>query len=108
MPDYKGEVKYLRNRDIIDLGGRSLEVYFTPGHTPGSVTFLEKGTEYGYCGHFYGSNFVTEERIRFVEKAVSRLKNGELEVTPFDGVFNLNRMALCDGYKIRFVGVEQL
>lgn len=150
MPDYKGEVKYFRNRDIIDLGGRSLEVYFTPGHTPGSVTFLEKGTEYGYCGdsfgtgqgfknagilifcedlgtiintcsesyryfrdngyrklycgHFYGDNFVTEERIRFVEEAVTRLKNGELEVSPYEGVFNLNRKAVYNGYKMRFVG----
>ena len=55
MPDYKGEIKYLENGQLIDLGGRVLEAYYTPGHTPGSTTFLEVGTEIGYSGDSFGN-----------------------------------------------------
>ena len=51
---------------------------------------------------------MTMERIIFVESAVVRLKTGELEVKPFDGTFNLNRIAECDGFKLRFVSAKQL
>ena len=55
MPDYKGTVRYLENGQLIKLGGRTLETYFTPGHTPGSTTFLEKGTDIGYSGDSFGN-----------------------------------------------------
>jgi hydroxyacylglutathione hydrolase len=42
MPNYKGKVKYLKDGEIIDLGGRKLEVVFTPAHTTGSTTFIDK------------------------------------------------------------------
>jgi hydroxyacylglutathione hydrolase len=55
MPNYKGEVKYLKDGQIIDLGGRKLEVVFTPGHTPGSTTFIDKDAAYGFSGDSFGS-----------------------------------------------------
>jgi glyoxylase-like metal-dependent hydrolase (beta-lactamase superfamily II) len=55
MPDYKGLVKYLKDGEIIDLGKRKLEVVFTPGHTPGSVTFIDKNAGYGFSGDSFGS-----------------------------------------------------
>jgi glyoxylase-like metal-dependent hydrolase (beta-lactamase superfamily II) len=55
MPDYKGEVKFLKDGEIIDLGGRKLEVVFTPGHTPGSTTFIDKDAGYGFSGDAFGS-----------------------------------------------------
>jgi glyoxylase-like metal-dependent hydrolase (beta-lactamase superfamily II) len=55
MPNYKGEVKYLKDGEIIDLGGRQLEVVFTPGHTPGSTTFIDKTAHYGFSGDSFGS-----------------------------------------------------
>ncbi len=55
MPDYQGEVKYLEDGEIIDLGGRQLEVVFTPGHTPGSTTFIDKAAHYGFSGDSFGS-----------------------------------------------------
>ncbi len=55
MPDYKGEVKYLKDGETIDLGGRKLEVVFTPAHTPGSVTFIDKDAGYGFSGDSFGS-----------------------------------------------------
>ncbi|MBA2596805.1 MAG: MBL fold metallo-hydrolase [Chloroflexia bacterium] len=33
---------WLEHGDRIDLGGRELEVFHTPGHSPGSVTFLDR------------------------------------------------------------------
>jgi hydroxyacylglutathione hydrolase len=55
MPSYKGKVNYLRDGEIIDLGGRKLDVVFTPAHTPGSVTFIDKDAGYGFSGDSFGS-----------------------------------------------------
>jgi len=55
MPNYKGEVKFLIDREMIDLGGRKIEVVFTPGHTPGSTTFIDKEAKYGFSGDSFGS-----------------------------------------------------
>ncbi len=33
---------YLHHEDVIDLGGRSLEVFHTPGHSPGGITLLDR------------------------------------------------------------------
>lgn len=55
MPDYKGEIKYLYDGQVFDLGGREIEVIFTPGHTPGSTTFFDKAAGYGFSGDSFGS-----------------------------------------------------
>ncbi|MDL2264994.1 MBL fold metallo-hydrolase [Parabacteroides sp. OttesenSCG-928-G21] len=55
MPDYKGELKFLKDGQIIDLGGRQIEVVFTPAHTPGSTTFIDKEKRYGFSGDAFGS-----------------------------------------------------
>lgn len=52
---YKGEIKLLTEGQIIDLGGRKLEVVFTPGHTQGSITFFDKANHYGFSGDAFGS-----------------------------------------------------
>ena len=33
LRNYKGQIKYLNDGEVIDLGGREIEVIFTPGHT---------------------------------------------------------------------------
>jgi len=48
-------VKYLEDGQAIDLGGRTIEVMFTPGHTPGSTTFFDKDRAYGFSGDSFGS-----------------------------------------------------
>lgn len=55
MGDYKGEIKYLSDGEVIDLGGREIEVIFTPGHTPGSTTFIDREARYGFSGDAFGS-----------------------------------------------------
>jgi glyoxylase-like metal-dependent hydrolase (beta-lactamase superfamily II) len=55
MPNYKGKVKYLKDGETIDLGGRQLLVVFTSGHTPGSVSFIDKAAHYGFSGDSFGS-----------------------------------------------------
>jgi hydroxyacylglutathione hydrolase len=55
VANYKGKVRDLKDGEIIDLGGRTLEVVFTPGHTPGSTTFIDKKAGYGFSGDSFGS-----------------------------------------------------
>lgn len=55
MPDYKGTIKQLTDGEVIDLGGRKIEVMFTPGHTPGSVTFFDAEAGYGFSADAFGS-----------------------------------------------------
>ena len=58
MRDYKGTVKYLKDREVIDLGNRKLEVVFTPGHTKGSTTFIDKKAGYGFSGDSFGTGLL--------------------------------------------------
>lgn len=53
--NYKGTIHHIENGQRFDLGGRILEAFYTPGHTPGSVTFLEVGTDTGYSGDAFGN-----------------------------------------------------
>jgi glyoxylase-like metal-dependent hydrolase (beta-lactamase superfamily II) len=55
MPQYEGELRFLKDGEIIDLGGRQIEVIFTPGHTPGSTTFMDKAAGYGISADAFGS-----------------------------------------------------
>jgi glyoxylase-like metal-dependent hydrolase (beta-lactamase superfamily II) len=55
LAGYKGKVQHLKDGEVIDLGGRTLEVVFTPGHTPGSATFLDRNAGYGFSGDSFGS-----------------------------------------------------
>ncbi|MDR0961150.1 MAG: MBL fold metallo-hydrolase [Mediterranea sp.] len=56
MPDYKGELRYLTDGEVIDLGGRLITVLFTPGHTPGSITLMDPAAGYGFSGDAFGSS----------------------------------------------------
>jgi len=55
LANYKGKILPLKDGQVIDLGGRSLEVVFTPGHTPGSTTFIDRNAGYGFSGDSFGS-----------------------------------------------------
>jgi len=55
MGNYRGKIIYMKEGDVFDLGGRRIEVVHTPGHTPGSVTFLDYAAGYGFSGDSFGS-----------------------------------------------------
>lgn len=55
MSNYKGRIVFLKDSQVIDLGGRQLEVIFTPAHTPGSTTFIDLNAGYGFSGDSFGS-----------------------------------------------------
>jgi glyoxylase-like metal-dependent hydrolase (beta-lactamase superfamily II) len=42
--------------DVFDLGGRQIEVIETPGHSLGSITFLERARQEAYSGDACNSN----------------------------------------------------
>ena len=44
--NYKGDVIYLRENDKVSLGDDRLEVFFTPGHSPGSIIFYCKKQQF--------------------------------------------------------------
>lgn len=52
---FSGKKHYLTDGQIFDLGGRTIEVVFTPGHTPGSTTFIDKDRHYGFSSDAFGS-----------------------------------------------------
>ena len=52
---YDIKINLLSDGEIIDLGGRQIEVLLTPGHTSGSVTFFDKERHYGFSGDAFGS-----------------------------------------------------
>ena len=52
---YDIKINFLSDGDVIDLGGRQIEVLATPGHTSGSITFFDKDRHYGFSGDAFGS-----------------------------------------------------
>jgi glyoxylase-like metal-dependent hydrolase (beta-lactamase superfamily II) len=55
FPNHKCGIRYLRNGQKFELGGRTIEVLFTPGHTPGSTTFIDQAGGYGFSGDSFGN-----------------------------------------------------
>ncbi|MGZ3929902.1 MAG: MBL fold metallo-hydrolase, partial [Bacteroidia bacterium] len=49
--------KFLNEGDSIKFGNSELEMIFTPGHSPGSITFYSKAQKFVVCGDvlFYHS-----------------------------------------------------
>jgi glyoxylase-like metal-dependent hydrolase (beta-lactamase superfamily II) len=52
---YKGKVSYMANHQKFDLGGRTLEVFYAPGHTTDSVLFIDEANHIGISGDAFGS-----------------------------------------------------
>ena len=49
-PDYKGTLKPVTGISSFDLGGRILQVVETPGHTPGSISLLDRTNRILFSG----------------------------------------------------------
>jgi glyoxylase-like metal-dependent hydrolase (beta-lactamase superfamily II) len=48
--NYNGEMKWLNPGDVIKIGNNELKVLFTPGHSPGSVSFYNEKDGYVISG----------------------------------------------------------
>ncbi|MCH5689654.1 MBL fold metallo-hydrolase [Niabella sp. W65] len=48
--NYNGEMKWLNPGDVIKIGDNELKVLFTPGHSPGSVSFYNEKDGYVISG----------------------------------------------------------
>lgn len=57
-PAYKGKVNFVKDGDIFDLGGKTIEVKHMPAHTPGSIVLIDKKAGNCYSGDAFGSNQV--------------------------------------------------
>ena len=45
--------KYIRDGDTIDLGGRTIEILSTPGHTPDAITLFDRANGLLFTGDTY-------------------------------------------------------
>jgi glyoxylase-like metal-dependent hydrolase (beta-lactamase superfamily II) len=50
---------WLKDREVIDLGGRELEVIYTPGHSSDHICLLDRKAGYLYTGDIYYTGGVT-------------------------------------------------
>ena len=48
--NYDGELKFLEEGDTVNLGGEELSVLFTPGHSPGSISFYSRQHKFMISG----------------------------------------------------------
>ena len=51
--------RWLKDGDIIDLGGRILEIIYTPGHSDDHICLLDRDARYLYTGDIYYTGGVT-------------------------------------------------
>lgn len=68
----------LEDGDLIDLGGRSLEVIYTPGHSPGSICLLDKKNRILFTGDTFFPGplyaFGSDVKIADYQVSIDRLK----------------------------------
>jgi glyoxylase-like metal-dependent hydrolase (beta-lactamase superfamily II) len=56
--EFSGKYHWLKEGDSFDLGDRKIDVYLMPGHTPGSLVFVDKTINAVYSGDAFGSGQV--------------------------------------------------
>ena len=84
---------FVEDGEIIDLGGRKLEVLHVPGHTPDALALLDAGNRLLFTGDsWYDASlwlFVRETNIEDYEASISRLAALESRVDYLLGAHNL-------------------
>ncbi|MGI9271076.1 MAG: MBL fold metallo-hydrolase [Woeseiaceae bacterium] len=77
--------RYVEDGEILDLGGRRLEVLHVPGHTPDSTALLDAENGLLFTGDtFYDAElwlFVPETNLDDYDRAITRLVNVERDVS---------------------------
>ena len=85
--------KWLHDGDSIDLGGRTLEVIATPGHTPDSICLLDRANRLLFSGDTYYPGpiwlYRPETDLVAYGKSVRRLATLQPQVTLVLGAHNV-------------------
>lgn len=55
---FNGKYLWMQEGDTFDLGGRTIEIYLMPGHTPGSVIMVDRSLNAAFTGDAFGSGQV--------------------------------------------------
>jgi glyoxylase-like metal-dependent hydrolase (beta-lactamase superfamily II) len=88
--------RYVEDGEILDLGGRKLEVMHVPGHTPDATALLDAENGLLFTGDTYYEArlwlFVPETRLDDYERSLSRLANLEGDIQYLLGAHNVARM----------------
>ena len=67
---------FVKEGEVIDLGGRKLEVLFTPGHTPDSVSLLDRANGLLFTGDMFYAGpiylYVPESDVAAYKRSVAR------------------------------------
>jgi glyoxylase-like metal-dependent hydrolase (beta-lactamase superfamily II) len=96
--------RYVEDGEIIDLGGRRLEILHVPGHTPDAVALLDSDNRLLFTGDsWYDASlwlFVPETNLDDYETSISRLADLEGDV---DFIFGAHNEARLDAGKLRIV-----
>jgi len=74
----------ITNNQIIKLGGASIEVLHTPGHTPGHVTFSIETPSVAFCGDliFYHGIGRTDLKISDEDDLIKSIKEKIFKLNP--------------------------
>ena len=88
--------RYVEDGEILDLGGRRLEVLHVPGHTPDATALLDAENGLLFTGDtFYDAElwlFVPETNLDDYDRAITRLASLESEVKYLLGAHNSARV----------------
>ena len=88
---------YIKNKDIIDLGNRKIEILHVPGHTPDALALLDKQQGLLFTGDTYYNAelwlYVPETNLDNYQNSIDRLVQIESKV---DYIFGAHRTVRVD------------
>ena len=74
--DKMPELKSIGDGTVIDLGGRSVEVFEIPGHTKGGIVFVDDKNRIVYSGDACNTNLLaTECSVEETQEAIEKFKS---------------------------------
>lgn len=99
-----GKLTYLTDGELLDLGGRTLRVISTPGHTRGSVCFLDASRGYLFSGDtvcnreilVYFDHSATVEDVKASDERLLSLEQEYREIWPGHHECPLNSSIIRD------------
>lgn len=111
--NYEGELNWLNEHDIVEIGGNKLQVLLTPGHSPGSVSFYNAKDSFVISGDalFSGSIGRTDLPGGNFEQLVQSIKTKLYTLPDNVKVYPGHGGATSIGYEKRnnpFVQVENI